>query len=63
MGNESSVVRRTGNVARATVDLSQVGVTVVDKLVKIARDGERPIVLPVEFKVFVDLLGGVRVRI
>src|SRR6056297_3829493 len=38
-----------------TVGLSQVGVTGVDKLVKIARDGKRPIVLMAEFEVFVDL--------
>ncbi|WP_265109974.1 GTP cyclohydrolase MptA [Halosolutus halophilus] len=38
-----------------TVGLSQVGVTGVEKLVKIAREGERPIVLTAEFEVFVDL--------
>ncbi|ELY47681.1 GTP cyclohydrolase MptA [Natronorubrum sulfidifaciens] len=38
-----------------TVGLSQVGVTGVDKLVKIAREGKRPIVLTAEFEVFVDL--------
>jgi GTP cyclohydrolase-4 len=38
-----------------TVGLSQVGVTGVEKLVKIARDGKRPIVLMAEFEVFVDL--------
>ncbi|WP_135535635.1 GTP cyclohydrolase MptA [Halostella pelagica] len=38
-----------------TVGLSQVGVTGVDKLVKIARNGKRPIVLMAEFEVFVDL--------
>ena len=38
-----------------TVGLSQVGVTGVDKLVKIARDGARPIILMAEFDVFVDL--------
>ncbi len=38
-----------------TVGLSQVGVTGVEKLVKIAREGSRPIVLTAEFEVFVDL--------
>jgi GTP cyclohydrolase-4 len=38
-----------------TVGLSQVGVTGVEKLVKVARDGKRPIVLMAEFEVFVDL--------
>ncbi|MFB6173619.1 MAG: GTP cyclohydrolase MptA [Halobacteriales archaeon] len=38
-----------------TVGLSQVGVTGVEKLVKIERDGQRPIVLMAEFEVFVDL--------
>jgi GTP cyclohydrolase-4 len=38
-----------------TVGLNQVGVTGVEKLVKIARDGKRPIVLMAEFEVFVDL--------
>jgi len=38
-----------------TVGLSQVGVTGVEKLVKIARNGKRPIVLMAEFDVFVDL--------
>ncbi len=38
-----------------TVGLSQVGVTGVEKLVKIAREDERPIVLTAEFEVFVDL--------
>ncbi len=38
-----------------TVGLSQVGVTGVEKLVKIARNGQRPIVLTAEFEVFVDL--------
>ncbi|WP_408959679.1 GTP cyclohydrolase MptA [Natrinema sp. 74] len=38
-----------------TVGLSRVGVTGVDKLVKLAREGERPIVLTAEFEVFVDL--------
>ncbi|RDZ35026.1 MULTISPECIES: GTP cyclohydrolase MptA [Haloferax] len=41
-----------------TVGLSQVGVTGVEKLVKIARDGKRPLVLMAEFEVFVDLPGG-----
>ncbi|MBB6644964.1 GTP cyclohydrolase MptA [Halobellus ruber] len=41
-----------------TVGLSQVGVTNVDKLVKIARDDKRPFVLMAEFEVFVDLPGG-----
>ena len=40
-----------------TVGLSQVGVTGVDKLVKIAREDKRPIVLTAEFEVFVDLPG------
>ncbi len=43
------------NVPDVTVGLSQVGVTGVDKLVKIARDDKRPIVLMAEFEVFVDL--------
>ncbi|RQG94332.1 GTP cyclohydrolase MptA [Natrarchaeobius chitinivorans] len=38
-----------------TVGLSQVGVTGVEKLVKIARDGQRPLVFTAEFEVFVDL--------
>src|SRR6056297_2789773 len=38
-----------------TVGLSQVGVTGVEKLVKLARDDRRPIVLMAEFEVFVDL--------
>ncbi|WP_255193286.1 GTP cyclohydrolase MptA [Natronobeatus ordinarius] len=38
-----------------TVGLSQVGVTDVTKLVKIARDGKRPLILMAEFEVFVDL--------
>ena len=38
-----------------TVGLSQVGVTDVTKLVKIARDGKRPLILLAEFEVFVDL--------
>lgn len=38
-----------------TVGLSQVGVTGVEKLVKIARPDQRPIVLMAEFEVFVDL--------
>ncbi len=38
-----------------TVGLSRVGVTGVEKLVKIAREGKRPIVLMAEFEVFVDL--------
>jgi GTP cyclohydrolase-4 len=41
-----------------TVGLSQVGVTGVEKLVKIARDGKRPLVLMAEFEVFVDLPSG-----
>ncbi|WP_182022807.1 GTP cyclohydrolase MptA [Haloquadratum walsbyi] len=41
-----------------TVGLSQVGVTDVDKLVKIERDGETPLVLMAEFEVFVDLPSG-----
>ena len=38
-----------------TVGLSQVGVTGVEKLVKLARNGKRPIILTAEFEVFVDL--------
>lgn len=38
-----------------TVGLSQVGVTGVEKLVKIARPDQRPIVLMADFEVFVDL--------
>ena len=38
-----------------TVGLSRVGVTDVEKLVKLARNGKRPIVLTAEFQVFVDL--------
>lgn len=38
-----------------TVGLSQVGVTGVEKLVKIARPEKRPIVLMADFSVFVDL--------
>jgi GTP cyclohydrolase-4 len=41
-----------------SVGLSQVGVTGVEKLVKIARDGKRPLILMAEFEVFVDLPGG-----
>ena len=41
-----------------TVGLSQVGVTGVEKLVKLARKDERPIVLMAEFEVFVDLPSG-----
>jgi len=41
-----------------TVGLSQVGVTGVEKLVKIAREDRRPIVLMAEFEVFVDLPSG-----
>jgi GTP cyclohydrolase-4 len=41
-----------------SVGLSQVGVTGVEKLVKVARDGKRPLVLMAEFEVFVDLPGG-----
>ncbi|MEF8783200.1 MAG: GTP cyclohydrolase MptA [Haloarculaceae archaeon] len=37
------------------VGLNRVGVTGVEKLVKIDRDGERPIVLMAEFEVYVDL--------
>ena len=40
------------------VGLSQVGVTGVEKLVKLAREDKRPIVLMAEFEVFVDLPGG-----
>jgi GTP cyclohydrolase-4 len=38
-----------------TVGLNQVGVTGVEKLVKVARPDRRPIVLTAEFEVFVDL--------
>jgi GTP cyclohydrolase-4 len=41
-----------------SVGLSQVGVTDVEKLVKIAREDERPIVLMAEFEVYVDLPRG-----
>ena len=41
-----------------TVGLSQVGVTGVEKLVKISRNGDRPIVLMADFEVFVDLPSG-----
>ena len=41
-----------------SVGLSQVGVTGVEKLVKIARNGGRPHVLLAEFEVYVDLPGG-----
>ena len=41
-----------------SVGLSQVGVTGVEKLVKLARADKRPIVLKAEFDVFVDLPGG-----
>jgi GTP cyclohydrolase-4 len=37
------------------VGLNRVGVTGVEKLVKIARNGDRPIVLMADFDVFVDL--------
>jgi GTP cyclohydrolase-4 len=37
------------------VGLNRVGVTGVEKLVKIAREGQRPIVLMADFDVFVDL--------
>ncbi|MCU4717233.1 GTP cyclohydrolase MptA [Halapricum hydrolyticum] len=38
-----------------TVGLNRVGVTGVEKLVKLGREEKRPIVLMAEFKVFVDL--------
>ena len=41
-----------------TVGLGRVGVTGVEKLVKIAREGKRPYVLSAEFEVFVDLPRG-----
>ncbi|MGQ4554814.1 GTP cyclohydrolase MptA [Halobellus sp. GM3] len=41
-----------------TVGLSQVGVTGVDKLVKLDRGEKRPLVLMAEFEVFVDLPSG-----
>ncbi len=40
-----------------TVGLNRVGVTGVEKLVKIPRSGKRPIVLMATFEVFVDLPG------
>ncbi|WP_336036378.1 GTP cyclohydrolase MptA [Halobacterium yunchengense] len=40
------------------VGLSQVGVTGVEKLVKLAREDKRPIVLMAEFEVYVDLPQG-----
>jgi GTP cyclohydrolase-4 len=40
-----------------TVGLSQVGVTGVEKLVKVARNGKRPYILMADFEVFVDLPG------
>ena len=40
------------------VGLSQVGVTGVEKLVKIAREDERPIALMADFEVYVDLPQG-----
>jgi len=41
-----------------TVGLSQVGVTGVEKLVKLAREDKRPFILTAEFEVFVDLPSG-----
>ena len=41
-----------------SVGLSLVGVTGVEKLVKVARDGKRPYVFMADFEVFVDLPGG-----
>jgi GTP cyclohydrolase-4 len=41
-----------------SVGLSRVGVTGVEKLVKVARDDRRPIVLMAEFEVYVDLPSG-----
>jgi GTP cyclohydrolase-4 len=41
-----------------SVGLSQVGVTGVEKLVKVSRNGKRPLVFMAEFEVFVDLPGG-----
>ncbi len=38
-----------------TVGLNQVGVTGVEKLVQIDRNGDRPIILMAEFEVYVDL--------
>ena len=43
------------NEPDVTVGLSQVGVTGVEKLVELAREGDRPIVLMAEFEVLVDL--------
>ena len=40
-----------------SVGLNRVGVTGVEKLVKLHRDGDRPIVLMADFEVFVDLPG------
>lgn len=41
-----------------SVGLSEVGVTGVEKLVEIAREDDRPIVLMAEFEVYVDLPRG-----
>jgi Uncharacterized conserved protein len=38
-----------------TVGLNRVGVTGVEKLVKLTRSNSRPIVLMAEFEVYVDL--------
>ncbi|MFB6189441.1 MAG: GTP cyclohydrolase, FolE2/MptA family, partial [Halapricum sp.] len=43
------------NSPDVTVGLNRVGVTGVEKLVKLGREDERPIVLMAEFEVFVDL--------
>ena len=43
------------NSPEVAVGLNRVGVTGVEKLVKLARNGERPIVLMAEFDVYVDL--------
>ncbi|MFB6080564.1 MAG: GTP cyclohydrolase MptA [Haloferacaceae archaeon] len=41
-----------------TVGLGQVGVTGVEKLVEVSRNGDRPYVLMADFEVFVDLPSG-----
>jgi GTP cyclohydrolase-4 len=46
------------NQPDVTVGLSQVGVTGVEKLVEVSRNGDRPYVLMADFEVFVDLPSG-----
>ncbi|MFB6267847.1 MAG: GTP cyclohydrolase MptA [Halodesulfurarchaeum sp.] len=43
------------NEPDVTVGLGRVGVTGVEKLVKVAREGKRPLVLMADFEVYVDL--------